>query len=101
MGGRATTSIGTRSVTYRIQLSPHALKEYRKLDPSLRLPLQAAMDALQENPVSGAKIKRLKGRLHDYYRCRVGDYRILYVVDRTERLVRVDYIQHRKDVYLE
>ncbi len=33
------------------------------------------------------------------YRIRVGDYRILFIVDRAARLVRIGAIGHRKDVY--
>jgi mRNA interferase RelE/StbE len=42
-------------------------------------------------------VKKLKAR--DGYRVRVGDYRILFTVNRAARLVRVGAIGHRKDVY--
>lgn len=86
-------------MTYKVQLSSHAVREYKKVDSSVKPQLQSGLDALQHNPLSGPKIKRLKGRLHEYYRYRVGDYRIVYVVDQRARVVHVDYIQHRKDVY--
>ena len=86
-------------MTYRVQLSSHALREYKKLDSSIRLAVQAGVDALRHDPLSGPKIKRLKGQLHEYYRYRAGDYRIVYAVDRRNSVVYVDYIQHRKDVY--
>ena len=41
---------------------------------------------------------KLAGR--DDYRIRVGDYRIVYAVDDTARLVIVGRIAHRRDVYL-
>ena len=85
-------------MTCSVKLSPHAARSYQKLDPSIRPRVQAAIDALQHHLPTG-QIKRLKGRLHDYYRLRVGDYRVLYTVNRSEHLVWVDYIQHRKDVY--
>ncbi len=86
-------------MTYNVQLSPHAGGQYKKLDPSIKPHLQQALDTLQQQPLSGPKIKRLKGRLREYYRYRVGDYRVLYVVDQPTHTVYVDYIQHRKDVY--
>ena len=75
------------------------MREYKKIDSSIRPQIQTALDALQHNPLVGPKIKRLKGRLQEYFRYRVGDYRIVYVVDPRERTVHVDYIQHRRDVY--
>ena len=61
--------------------------------------VRTALDVLQHTPLHGPKIKRLKGRLHGYYRYRVGDYRIVYAVDARQQIVYVDYLQHRKDVY--
>ena len=86
-------------MTYKIQLSSHALREYKKLDPSVRPAVQAGVDTLRRDPLSGPKVKRLKGQLYEYYRYRAGDYRIVYAVDRRNSVVYVDYIQHRKDVY--
>lgn len=86
-------------MTYRVQLSPHAVREYKKLDAVVKPDIAAALDALQHQPLAGLKIKRLKGRLRDYYRYRVGDYRIAYVVDTKARTVFVDYIQHRGEIY--
>lgn len=88
-------------MSYKIRLSPHAQREYKKLNPSIKPGIQKAIDSLQLNPTEGPKIKRLMGRLHAYYRYRLGDYRIVYTVSHEERVVYVDYIQHRKDVYRE
>lgn len=37
--------------------------------------------------------------LYDYYRVRVGDYRILYTVDFKKRVILILDIDNRKDVY--
>lgn len=86
-------------MTYKVQLSPHAVRAYQKLDASIKPGVQAGLDTLQQHPLGGPKIKRLTGRLRHYYRYRAGDYRIVYTVDQRERVVYVDYIQHRRDVY--
>ena len=86
-------------MTYKVQLSPHALRQYKKLDPPIQTDIQAGLDALQSHPLTGSNVKRLKGRLREYYRSRIGDYRLVYTVTQRERIVYVDYIQHRKDVY--
>ena len=88
-------------MTYKVLFSPHAVRQYKKLEPSVKPSVQAGIDTLQRAPLAGPKIKRLKGRLHTYYRYRVGDYRIVYAFVESERVVYVDYIQHRKDVYRE
>ena len=86
-------------MTYKVQLSPHAARQYKKLDPSVKPHISAGIDLLGHSPLAGGNIKRLKGRLHEYYRYRVGDYRIVYTVGQRDRAVYIDYIQHRKDVY--
>ncbi len=88
-------------MSYKVVLSPHAIREYKKLNPTIQPQIQEGIGSLAKNPISGSKIKRLKGRLREYYRYRAGDYRIVYAVSQTERVIFVDYIQHRKDVYRE
>ena len=61
--------------------------------------IRAGLDALRTHPTDGTAIKRLKGHLREYFRYRVGDYRLVYTVEQKSRVVYVDYIQHRKDVY--
>ncbi len=88
-------------MSYKVILSPHAIREYKKLNPTIRPQIHEGIDSLSKNPVAGSKIKRLKGRLKEYYRYRSGDYRIVYAVNQKEHIVFVDYIQHRKDIYRE
>ena len=86
-------------MTYSVKLSPHAAKQYRRIDGPIKSRLHAAFDTLQTSPASGPNVKPLKGQLRRYFRYRVGDYRIIYTIAMPERIVYVDYIQHRKDVY--
>ena len=75
------------------------MRAYKKLNSSIKPRLQAAIDALRTHPLSGPQVKQLKGQLRDYYRYRAGDYRIVYTVAQQARIVSIDYIQHRNDVY--
>ena len=43
--------------------------------------------------------KPLRYSLKKHFRLRVGDYRIIYRVELTERTVWIVHIDHRKDVY--
>ena len=86
-------------MTYSVRLSPHAVRAYKKLPSAIQPDVRAGLDALQFQPLSGPKIKRLKGRLREYSRYRVGDYRIVYTVSQEQHIVYVDYIQHSKDAY--
>jgi len=86
-------------VSYKVSFSPHAVRDYKKLSAEVKTQIQEAIDSLTKNPISGSKVKRLRGKLREYYRYRSGDYRIIYFVDQGGHVVFVDHIQHRRDVY--
>jgi mRNA interferase RelE/StbE len=54
---------------------------------------------LRTNPYVGPNIKRLKGNLSAIHRYRMGDYRLFYTIDSTEKLVFILDIVHRRDAY--
>jgi len=57
------------------------------------------MEILKANPLSGKGITRLRGKLEGRYRLRGGDLRIIYRVERKERLVIVEAIGSRGNIY--
>ena len=54
---------------------------------------------LRKNPHYGPNIKKLKGDLEEFWRYRVGKFRIFYTVDEQERLVIIHEVEDRKDAY--
>lgn len=68
----------------------------------LKLPIQIhkrvirAFETIQENPLIGVK---LHGELNDYYKYRIGDYRIVYSFDSKKSTVIVVKVEHRQGVY--
>ena len=79
--------------TYKITFEKQAQKFLEKQDKSNRLRLYKAIYKLP----NGTDIKKLKG--HNLYRLRVGDYRIIYTVEDTIRLIDIENIDNRGDVY--
>ncbi len=59
--------------------------------------IEAAITRLEGNPRPPG-CKKLVG-FQDEWRLRLGDYRILYVIDDTRGLVLVARIAHRREVY--
>ena len=57
----------------------------------------ARISSLAENP-HPAGCQKLSG-LHERYRIRAGDYRIVYGIFHQERVVQIVRVGHRKDVY--
>lgn len=54
---------------------------------------------LKRNPYFGPNIKRLKGNFSDYYRYRIGDYRLFYKIEDEKIMIFIVDIKHRKDAY--
>jgi mRNA interferase RelE/StbE len=42
-------------------------------------------------------IKKLKGR--EGWRLRIGDYRVIYEIDDTQKIIIVLHVGHRRDIY--
>lgn len=71
-------------------------KKLLKLPIKTHKRLLEALKKIQENPISGFK---LKGKLSEYYKWRIGDYRIVYTFDPKKSTVEVIKIEHRQGVY--
>ena len=54
---------------------------------------------LRKNPYFGPNIKKLKGKLAPYYRFRIGDYRLFYLIEADKVLVAVVDLKHRQSAY--
>lgn len=54
---------------------------------------------LKSNPFFGPNIKKLKGELEGLYRYRIGDYRLIYKVDKDKIIVFTITLKHRRESY--
>lgn len=54
---------------------------------------------LKANPFFGPNIKKLKGEFDQFYRFRIGYYRLFYKIDKEKVIVFVVKIKKRKDAY--
>jgi mRNA interferase RelE/StbE len=85
-------------MTYRVEVAPAALRQLRKLHPTARRRIQAAVELLADQPrPSGAK--KLVGGDGEW-RVRTGDFRIIYEIHDDVLLVLVITVGHRRDIYL-
>ncbi len=84
-------------MTYRIELSPAAARQLRKLDAPARRRIQAVVELLAQEP-RPAGAKKLVGGDGEW-RVRTGDYRVIYEVRDGVLLVLVLAVGHRRDIY--
>jgi mRNA interferase RelE/StbE len=83
-------------VSWTVHVQRSAEKELASVSSKMRQQIGNALHGLENDPFPHG-VKKLKAR--EGYRLRVGDYRILFTVDRTAQVVRIGAIGHRGDVY--
>jgi len=81
-------------LTFEVLLCPKAARALKKLQPSVRKRAIGLMKELSRTPEKGEQLKPSR-----FWRVRVGDYRVIYEVDRSSSKVVILFIGHRKDVY--
>ncbi len=86
-------------MTYAVLLERRADRELRRLPDTALRRVNSTLEALSSRPIPRGAVK-LRGEQSEGWRVRVGDYRILYTIDDSRRVVTVYRIGHRRDVYL-
>jgi mRNA interferase RelE/StbE len=84
-------------VSYQVEIAPAAQRDVQRLPPEVIRKVDAAMVELEQTPRPPGCTK-LEGS-DDEHRVRVGDYRILYVIDDKAKLVTIARVRHRRDAY--
>jgi mRNA interferase RelE/StbE len=75
------------------------LKELEKLPAKMIQRILVKLEALEEDPRPDGCKKLKRGRQE--WRIRVGEYRVVYVIDDAKLRVSVTRIRHRSDAYEE
>ena len=91
-------------MTYKVLLYEDAVKMLNSIPPPAKERITKGLKVLEDNPYfnrPGADIKKLKGTKgrQEAYRLRIGDYRAIYDVSESEKVVRVTRIIHRSEDY--
>lgn len=84
-------------MSYSVEITDIALKQYRKINKPYSTLIKDKIDLLAEKGLQLNNIKQLTGEFKGLYRLRVGDYRIIFSLE--DNLITVIAILHRKDAY--
>ncbi len=82
---------------YSVEIKQSAQKELDALDDQLFARMDRKILSLAANP-RPAGCKKLRG-YKDLWRIRIGDWRVVYIIDDDAKIVAVTRIAHRRDVY--
>jgi mRNA interferase RelE/StbE len=80
---------------YTIKIKKSAEKELNVLPLKIYKQIASHIFMLENNPrpLNSAKLK------DNVYRIRVGDYRIVYLIDDKNKIIEIIKLGHRKEVY--
>jgi mRNA interferase RelE/StbE len=81
---------------YKIQIPNSVVKEIKKIPERDRKRIVKAIEDLSREPLPH-DTKKLKG--FEFYRIRVGDYRIIYSVENSKLVILIIKVAHRREVY--
>jgi mRNA interferase RelE/StbE len=89
--------MSVEEVAYRIEVTPRARKDLKALPKRERQRVAEQIDALKADP-RPTGCKKLKGR-EDFYRIRVGSYRVVYQIENEILLILIVRVGDRKEIY--
>lgn len=85
---------------WRVKLSDNAKVQLKKLDKPIQERIVSYLEKRILNSTNPRAIgDALKGSLNSYWRYRVGDYRILCILENETITVHVMQIGHRREIY--
>jgi mRNA-degrading endonuclease RelE of RelBE toxin-antitoxin system len=80
---------------FEIEWKPKAVKQLRKIPASANQRIRKAVNQL-ENPDIAGNVKPLQNHRFGY-RMRVGDYRVLFDIRQTVRIVMIEEVRKRDE----
>ena len=83
-------------MTYRVELNHAAQKQFHRLERPIQQQLKPHIQSLQYG--LNSRCKKLTG-YGNYYRLRVGKYRIVFELHQEKLIILLLAIAHRKDIY--
>lgn len=83
-------------VSYKIKWDSRALKDLKKIDENKVIPILKKVNELAENPHLG---KPLKGEFQNYHRLRIGQFRVIYSIEKKIITVQILRVGSRGTIY--
>ncbi|MCK4431592.1 MAG: type II toxin-antitoxin system RelE/ParE family toxin [Candidatus Aminicenantes bacterium] len=85
---------------YKLKFLGKALDDLKNIDRAHQKIIKEKLLMLAKNPeVLKNNIKRLSRTKDDYYRLRIGDYRVIFKKEEKQLIIIIVRIGHRKEVY--
>lgn len=84
-------------MTFTVEIDKAALKQLKKLDKPIRLRVFTAIEKLADDPRPPG-VRKLQHQ-EDFWRIRVGNYRVIYEIHDSQLVVFIVHVDHQSSVY--
>ena len=84
---------------YKIVVHKRAAKSLKKASDPQITKLKDILIKLANNPHDYPRIKKMAGEWAGYWRIRIGVFRVIFWIDKTKKIIFIDHIGNRGDVY--
>ena len=86
---------------WEVELSKDSIKYLKKLNKKTSQRLLTSLEAFEtpEHPLSHKDVRPLVGKLRGFYRFRVGEFRLIFELDRTQKRIGILSIIPRGNAY--
>ena len=83
---------------YKVEFLPEAIKDLEKLDKIISQRIINKIHWLGNN-FENITPEILSGELRGMFKLRIGDWRIIYTLNRKLKVITINMIGHRKEIY--
>lgn len=83
---------------YQVIVLPKALKDLSNLDRTIAKRVIDKLMWLSDN-IETMNPLALKSNLSGFYKLKIGDYRALYDIEHSKKIIYIHKIGHRKEIY--
>ena len=83
---------------YELAFHPNVAKDLRGLDKSIRQRILSRIEWLVDH-VEELRHEPLTAQWAGMYRLRIGDYRVVYDLEREQRRIIIYAVGHRREIY--
>ena len=82
---------------YNLVPTPHFARQFKKLDKFTQKKIKSYLENILDNPRSRGKM--LQANRSGQWRYRIGDYRLICIIEDKELIILALTVGHRRDVY--
>ncbi len=86
-------------MSWKIELEKNVIKKLRKMDSTAKKRITKFIDALEGSKDPREKGAALTGKLGEYWKYRIGEYRLIVKIFDDRLIIVVVKVGNRKDIY--